>query len=331
MKKVIVIVLVVGLVSVGLVFGRGLFKSTTPFHTRNNETLIFSSDEAVIATAVRNDGIYLWDAKENTLLKRLQGSDMARPLAFHPNGSLLAVQQDMFARWYADGRKAQMWHNARKRSSMISAAYCQDGSLLAILNGSARENTLEVVSQYDSEILLTIHGVTHYTWCQQDLIAVAVGDSVQLWDANAGVKIKDYPRQSGKIAGLCFFDGFRQEVVSYSDTGDIYLWGTSPDDRRRERKGLPHANIGSIAYGTLRTWGDTPQYLAAATNDAVKIWRFYGGELQELPVVVDKLWSKHQFYSRLSPKAGYTTVYRYSEGNGHTLHLLKVAYTVPKS
>ncbi|MDD5026795.1 MAG: WD40 repeat domain-containing protein, partial [Candidatus Peribacteraceae bacterium] len=272
------------------------------------------------------EGIYVWDAKSGTLRYRLDGSDGARPLAFAPgeNEHLLAVQNDELVRWDRNDVRFD-FSSTKKRPGIRSASYCSDGSMVALQRGPIGGESVEIITSYDEKTLATIPNTGLAVWCQQDILAVAIGDEVQLWDANTGTMLRAFPHQSAKIVALAFSQE-THTLVSNTSKGDLYTIDTRQELLEYEKNGAtPYANIGVVCWGSLRVWSHAPLMIGAHTNDKVMVWRFYGGKLEEVPVsnVVE---TEHQYFKYLSPKCGFVTKYRYQENLGHTFCLERVSF-----
>src|SRR3989339_96701 len=324
MKKVMCMWAVVVLCLTAVVFGALVLRGGKSFSSMHNDHLTFSDDESLIATSVGVEGIYVWDAKSGTLLYRLNGSDGARPLAFIPGDrTLLTVQNDELVIWHGIDSRFD-FSSSKKRTGIRWAGYCADGSMIALCQSDREGERVEIVTSYDEKVLATIPEANHAVWCQQDVLAVAVKEVIQLWDCNTGTMLRAYPKQSGKVVAMAFSQE-THTLVSVNLNGDLCEIDTHQELLYYEKSGtIPSANIGVVCFDSLRVWGHAPLYIGAHTNDKVMVWRFYGGQFEEVPV--RNTAAEYQYFKYLSPTCKYVTRYRYQENTGHTFCLEKVSY-----
>lgn len=340
-KKSLTIVLIMALAFIAwAVHSLGWLETHTAFTTKDNQYLVFNADETLVAATARGEGIHLWNTSERGIPRRLVESDLAKPLCFRSDGqTLLASQDGHLIYWLSNGAKMTLGKdtNRPRRQSVRSAAFSQDDSLIAVLQDN-HESTLQVVTQYDTMTMKEWQGVSHFAWCQQDVIAISFNNQVELWSVNGQKKLCTWRTSSTKeenhvknIVGLCYSAADKTLLWCQSD-GSLFASGTSPDSvYHAEHDGQPkrpYTNISTIMYGSLRTWGTSPLYVGAMTNNEVKVWRFYGGKLEPLSVQTDTL-GENEHFMNLSPSARWTTIRRYKQGNGHVQSLVKVRVTIP--
>lgn len=336
-KVLIPVVAIAALLIVAAIGLPNLFKAAVPFQSKDNTKLVFNQDETIVATATRGEGVLLWSTAGTKPPVRLAESDLAIPLCFQPDGqTLLGEQNGGLAYWLPNGARVGLGQNtkpARVRSNLREAAYCQDGSLLA-LHHSDKEKTLEIVSHYDTATILELKDVEWVCWCQQDIVAVGFESHLELWSVNGEKKLKTLDigggKEPAKIQGLCYHKE-RKALICVTQRGDVYHWLTTHDEIRRKSEPVrPSGNIGAIKHKSLRASGSDHLILSAIGDKEVKTWRFYDGGIEPMVTNTEPLRNHYEYYADLSPSAKWTTIYRPSEGIGHVLWLAPVTTDVKK-
>jgi WD40 repeat protein len=317
------------LLLVVLCFGRNVLYQPVQFQEMDNSDLVFNGDESLVATTVRGDGVHLWETTSGGRhLRRLQNSDGAKPLGFAPGEEfqLLAVEDDELVIYRDYGK--QSLDSRRTYKVAKRAEYTNDGELIAIQHrdirpsngpGESYYDVVTVTTEWDTREMLRIENASAFAWCQHDLLAVGVGNHVELWDANANVMLVKYPEQEGKVRHLIYRPG-EQKVYSLGSDGSLYLWDTSPSDRDDVRANRYIVEPGPSSWFSIWTDSENRLCMASANDSGLRLWRFESGNLVRY-IPGNRERSEHERFRGLSPHGNYCGRYALPEKGNCVLHL----------
>lgn len=190
-------------------------------HKEQINTVEFSLDSNMIATASDDNTIRLWDARTGKDLKVLTGhTEAVHVVKFSPDGEIIASGS-------AD-KTIRLWniHTGKLIKTFTGAqrpiAFSPDGNVLLGTSSSPRQ--LQMLNVRNGELIKTLHwrNLVCSAAFSADSNIIATGDSVgtvRLWDVTTGESIKTFKAHTGPVYDVVFSpDGKTLATAARDDT-----------------------------------------------------------------------------------------------------------------
>ena len=192
-------------------------------------TVVFSPDGTILASASYNHAAQLWRVSDGALLNTLpEHLEAVLDIRFSPDGTMLATaSNDGAARIWrvADGKLLQTLPN--HLGGATSVAFSPDGTTLA---SSEATGLVRLWRVSDGELIRTLDSshnvVSKLVFSPQgDILAFgATNNTIQLWAVDEGVLLRTITGHTGRVNSLAF-SGNSEFLVSASEDGTIRFWG----------------------------------------------------------------------------------------------------------
>ncbi|GAA3095841.1 hypothetical protein [Streptosporangium carneum] len=250
-------------------------------HTGAVDTVAFSPDGAVLATADEAGGVRLWNTAAHRLIGVLPATPIlsgVRALAFSPDGGTLAVAGVGVRLWGVATRRVVAILPAGQTNSLV---FGQDGTTLRIVGDNGNIQLWDIAARRPiaSPITTSAHDVTTVALSPDGAVYATVdndGRRVRLWDLATRRVIGALPVSDHGFFPYVRFspDGARLAVFGASET--VRLWDVAT---RRVIGGLPAGRTNNLAFSP-----DGAMVATEGDEGAVRLWdtatrRLVGGPL----------------------------------------------------
>ncbi|KAF7908239.1 uncharacterized protein EAF01_003994 [Botrytis porri] len=248
-------------------------------HSGSVNSVAFSADSKLLASASRDHTIKIWDTATGTLQQTLEGhSNSVNSVAFSANSKLLASA--------SCDRTIKIWDTATgtlqqtlegHRGSVNSVAFSTNSKLLASASG---DHTIKIWDTATSTLQQTLEGHSNSVnsvafSANSKLLASASRDyTIKIWDTATGTLQQTLEGHRCSVNSIAFSANSKL-LASASHDYTIKIWDTATGTLQQTLEG--HSNsVNSVAFST------NSKLLASASNDrTIKIWDTATGTLQQ--------------------------------------------------
>ncbi len=241
-------------------------RQTLRSHSDAVESVAFSSDGQILASAGRDSAIHLWNVADGVPQgEPLRGHlGWISDLAFEPgNSSLFSAGASGEVNHWLLGRRTRLGQPLSSHSDQVwSVAFSPDSARLASGSKDTSVRLWDVASQEVNSLAGHDQPVNAVAW-SPDGKRLATGSqdaSVVLWDANSGALIERLPGRNW-VTALAFAPENDAGLLAIADADNqVLLWdvSTTPAVSTTLTKSLS-ARVGALAFdlqGTLLYGGD---------------------------------------------------------------------------
>ena len=244
------------------------------------QSVSFSPDgNALAASGMQSDTIWLWDAHTGNLIRTL-GGNAARPtsVSFSPDGNTLATgNTDKTVRLWDAHTGAHIRTLRGHTDNVDSVSFSPDGNTLA--SGSYWDETVRLWDAHTGNLIRTLRGHTNrvnsVSFSPDGNTLAASGSSdgdIRLWDAHTGNLIRTLRGHTDNVDSVSFSpDG--NTIASGSGDGDIRLWDAHTGNLIRTLTGHG-AKVESVAFSP-----DGNTLASGSDYGDIRLWDARTGEL----------------------------------------------------
>ncbi|ATZ48860.1 hypothetical protein BCIN_04g00790 [Botrytis cinerea B05.10] len=248
-------------------------------HSGGVNSIAFSADSKLLASASRDHTIKIWDSATGTLQQTLEGHNgEVNSVAFSADSKLLASA--------SDDRTIKIWDSATgtlqqtlegHSGGVNSVAFSADSKLLA---SASRDRTIKIWDAATDTLQQTLE--RHSDWvnsvafsADSKLLASASDDrTIKIWDSATGTLQQTLEGHSGGVNSVAF-SADSKLLASASRDRTIKIWDAATGTLQQTLKGHS-GGVNSVAFST------DSKLLASASNDCtIKIWDSATGTLQQ--------------------------------------------------
>ncbi|WP_392534333.1 hypothetical protein [Nostoc sp. C117] len=234
-------------------------------HISGVNSVIFSRDRSLIASASADTTIKLW-RPDGSLVKTLSGhDDVVNSVSFSPDSQLIAsASQDKTVKLWS--REGQLITTLSGHQGVVnSVSFSPDGQLIA---SASTDKTIKLWS-HDGKLIKTLEGHTSavlaVAWSPdgQTIASGSADNTIKLWNRD-GKLLKTFQGHNDAILGLAWSpDG--KAIASASLDQTIKLWSLSGN--------LLKTLSGHSAGVTSVSFSPDGQTIASAsTDETIKLW-----------------------------------------------------------
>ncbi|BCM88445.1 hypothetical protein IAD21_00276 [Abditibacteriota bacterium] len=260
----------------------GILQHTLDGHLLQINTITFSPDNRKLASS-SPDQIRLWDVETGRLLNKFSDSPapLVRPVAFSPNGAILASGNAYNTVTFWDVQKQKRIYTLGKHTNAIHAVvFSPDSRSLAV--GSS-DKTIKMWDMETGSLKRSLQGHTksvHAVAFSPDGASLVSGSfvpdkSIKLWDSQTGNLRRTLSGHGGTVDSVVFSpDG--KVLASGSFDGTIKLWDAQTGTLLRT---LLHSSQ-SVLYSAKVVFSPDGKMVASGSDDGtIKFWDVATGSL----------------------------------------------------
>jgi WD40 repeat protein len=233
-----------------------------------SEALAFSPDGTILASAVFEETIRLWDVASGKLMRDLNGRYRTRVVAFAPNGKMLVSAGDTRARLWDVASGKQLHVLSGHEPTVQAAAFSPDGETLAV---SSDDNTIRLWNTASGKQLLRLEGyrfecnALSFSPDGRVLAAASWDGLIRCWDVATGTRLQPvYGHEAGVTAVAVAPD--EKRVASASHDHTVRVWDAASGKPLLKLAGHTSA-VSAVAFAP------NGKLLASAGQDqTIRIW-----------------------------------------------------------
>ncbi|PQE03932.1 vegetative incompatibility HET-E-1 protein [Rutstroemia sp. NJR-2017a BVV2] len=248
-------------------------------HSSAVNSVAFSPDSKLLASASSDETVKIWDAATGTLQQTLEGhSAGVRAIAFSPDSKLLASASSDKTVKIWDAATGMLQQTLKGHSNWVnSVVFSPDSKLLA---SASDDKTVKVWVTATGILQQTLEG--HSDWVNSvvfspdsKLLASASGDNtVKVWVTATGILQQTLEGHSGKVNSIVFSPDSKL-LASASDDNTVKVWVTATGILQQTLEGHS-SKVNSIVFSP-----DSKLLASASDDKTVKVWVTATGILQQ--------------------------------------------------
>jgi WD40 repeat protein/adenylylsulfate kinase-like enzyme len=256
-------------------------------HTGKVNSISFSPNRKVLATASDDNTVKLWDTRTYKEIKTLIGHiDRVHSVSFSPNGKVLATgSADQTVKLWDTRTYKEIKTLTKGKQEVRGISFSPNGKILAVATYS---NTVQLWDTSTYQVIKTLDG--HKAWVQGvsfspdgKMLASVSGDKqVKLWNTSTYQVIKTLTGYPLGTNGVSFSPDSKK--LAYVSDGKVKLWDTSTHKEIKTLTGdkawvhvsfSPNGKmLTSVSSdNTVKLWDtSTNKEIKTLTKDRYKVW-----------------------------------------------------------
>ncbi|KAJ5776942.1 Pfs NACHT and WD domain protein [Penicillium odoratum] len=207
------------------------FLKTLEGHTRNVNSVLFSHDSQLLASASDDKTVKVWDASSGQCLQTLEGhTSNVNSITFSHDSQLLAsASYDKTVKVW-DASSGQCLQTLEGHTSSVnSVTFSHDSQLLA---SASYDKTVKVWDASSGQCLQTLEGHTSnvnsvtFSHDSQLLASASDDETVKVWDASSGQCLRTLEGHTDNVNSVTFSHD-SQLLASASGDETVKVWDAS--------------------------------------------------------------------------------------------------------
>jgi len=277
-------------------FAEKWFSPAVELHHRSINSVAFSPDGKMLASASDDQTIRLWDMASGESRRELKGHIGAvNSVAFSPDGKMLASASDdqTIRQW--DVASGESRRELKGQTYIVwSVAFSPDGKMLA---SASDDETIRLWDVASGEPRRELKGQTYIVGQRfivrnvafspdgKMLASTSSDQTIRLWDVASGESRRELKGHTNYVKSVAFSpDG--KMLASASDDQTIRLWDVASGESSAELKGQT-SWVRSVAFSP-----DGKMLASASDDQTIRLWDVASGESRrELKGHINTVWS----------------------------------------
>ncbi len=256
-------------------------------HGRELRCLAFSHESRLLATSGADHTVSIWDVangKEQHRFDTPGAYIAADDLAFSPDGQVLAIAMEELQ--IRDVETGKLVFRSKDNRRHKKVAFAADGKTALTfgyiyLSGDKFIKVWDVGTWNEVRAFTIPRSVEKVAFSPDGRkVAVVVKDTVYIWDANTGQKVRSLPKHYSPIRELAFSPDSRHLVACDASYEAFRVWDTRTGKQQFEVR-TSHFQVYFLGFTP-----DGKKIIAAGYDGSVRLWdRQAGKQVRQFPII----------------------------------------------